>query len=167
MKERLRLRCSFLRVCAFALLARTKHKSSYIQCRPKSGFPLARDPPLSGPRRLPARPRDRRPGSSRYNCVLCSIRRLHCHPDSSGVPAGRAIPHCAAIGSPTGRHPARQLRRSAVLEVWSGRLSPEAPAHPPDARPPFHPQGGTAPERDWFDGWPHVATFRQAFRVGL
>jgi len=61
---------------------------------------------------LPARQRARRPGSLRYNCVLCSIRRLHYHPDSSAVPGGRAIPHCAAIGAPTGRHPARQPRRS-------------------------------------------------------
>ncbi len=67
--------------------------------------------------------RARRPGSLRYNCVLCSIRRLPCHPDSSGVPAGRAIPHGAAIGAPTRRHPARQLRRYAVLKVWSGRLA--------------------------------------------
>jgi len=87
---------------------------------------LLKAPLKMGPRRLPARPRDRRPGSSRYNCVLCSIRRLHCHPDSSGVPAGRATARGAAIGAPTGRHPARQLRRSAVLKSLVGASFPKA-----------------------------------------
>jgi len=71
--------------------------------------------------RVPSR---RRPGSLRYNCVLCSIRRLPCHPDSSGVPAGRATARGAAIGAPTGRHPARQLRRSAVLKSLVGASFP-------------------------------------------
>jgi hypothetical protein len=35
---------------------------------------------------------------------------------------------------------------AAPLFVESGRgVFPQAPTHPPDARPPFHPQGGTAP----------------------
>ena len=128
---------------------------------------LLKAPLKMGPRRLPAQRRARRPGSLRYNCVLCSIRRLHCHPDSSGVPAGRATARGAAIGAPTGRHPSCHHRRSAGFgEVRSGRLLPQSPRPSPDARPPSIPKWAS-PDCDWFDGWPDVAAFRQAFRVCL
>ena len=77
------------------------------------------------------------------NVALCAIPRLHCHADCTAVPSGRATARVAAIIAPVCRHPSRQLRRSAVLEVWSGRLSPKLPPPiPPDARSPFRPQGG-------------------------
>jgi len=55
MKHRQTLRCSFLRVWAFALLSPPSHKSSYIQCRPSPGSRFA-GPPGPGPRRLPPTP---------------------------------------------------------------------------------------------------------------
>ena len=99
------------------------------------------------------------------NVALCAIPRLHCHDDCTAVPSGRATARVAAISAPACRHPSRQRRRSAVLEVWSGRLSPEAPTHPLRFRP-FHPQG-SALGHDWFEGWPYVAADSQAFRVCL
>ena len=119
MEDHLRLRCSQAARLGlrFASLDKTQEQ---LYSKPPHFQILLKAPLKMGPRRLPARPRDRRPGSSRYNCVLCSIRRLHCHTDSAAVPSGRAIPHGAAIGAPACRHPARQLRRSAGLVIGSG-----------------------------------------------
>ena len=131
-------------------VAQQKWPRDFVRPRPAIAYPdktqeqlyskpphfqiLLKAPLKMGPRRLPAQRRARRPGSLRYNCVLCSIRRLHCHPDSSGVPAGRATARGAAIGAPTGRHPARHPHRSAVCESLVGASCPNARqcgSHPP------------------------------------
>jgi hypothetical protein len=59
------------------------------------------------------------------NVALCAIPLPHCHTD--------CFPHLAlvrAISAPACRHPSRQRSRSAVLEVWSGRLTPKPPPIP-------------------------------------
>ena len=117
-----------LRGWASALLSRTEHKSSYIQSRPICRIPLARDPRQMGPRRLPARHRDRRPGSLRYNCVLCSIRLLHC-------PAVCKNPHLAPVRAASGtvrRHPSCQRRCAASLFVLGRVCLPQSPRPIPE-----------------------------------
>jgi hypothetical protein len=120
--------------------SRTEHKSSYIQSRPICRIPLARDPRQTGPRRLPRDPPRRRPGSLRYNCVLCPIRLLHCHaacfPDLALV---RALEASAARTAPVRRHPSRQLRRSAC-NANSRVCNPKVP-RPPRMLAPSIPRG--------------------------
>ena len=117
-----------LRACGLPLLSRIKHKEYYLQSRPICRLPLARDPRQTG---SPPSPCARWPvrhaphPTARFiedNTALCYIRRPHCHTDSAAVPSGRAIPHCAAIGAPTGRHPARQPLKLRLGSDWAGSM---------------------------------------------
>jgi hypothetical protein len=105
---------------------------------PPCRIPLAREPSASGPRRLPARQRTRRPGSLRYNCVLCGPRLRRCHADCfPPSPAARNRP----LRGQSARQLAGILHASRPLpplnEIWRGR-NPQPPPTP-DARP-LHPQ---------------------------
>ena len=135
---------------------RDNHTTHIVRSVIRSSFP----PLFFSCRHLPARGTLRHgiKGHTIWRCVLS-----RCHTVTL-----TANPHLAfvrAVSAPVCRHPARQLRRSAVLKVWSGRLSP-GPRPSPAARPPSVPKGGCA-GCDWFEGWPDVAALRQAFRVGL
>ena len=79
MAERLHLRCSAVPVrLRFALLPGRGTTHVIFKAAPKTGF-RKRTLRFGGPRRLPASARARRPGSLRYNMLLCHLRRLHCH----------------------------------------------------------------------------------------
>ena len=81
-----------------------------------------------------------------HNMALCAIPLRHCHADCYSAPRIRAGSQRASLqASFTPTPPLRCLMKSGrgVFPQCSPvRLAP--PAHPPDARPPFHPQGGTA-----------------------
>ena len=81
-----------------------------------------------------------------HNMALCAIPLPHCHADCYSAPRIRAGSQRASLqASFTPTPPLRCLMKSGrgVFPQCSPvRLAP--PAHPPDARPPFHPQGGTA-----------------------
>ena len=79
MAERLHLQCSAAPVrLRFALLPGRGTTHVIFKAAPKTGF-RKRTLRFGGPRRLPASARARRPGSLRYNMLLCHLRRLHCH----------------------------------------------------------------------------------------
>ena len=82
---------------------------------PPCRIPLAREPSASGPRRLPARHRARRPGSLTYNCVLCGPRLRRCHADCfPPSPAARNRP----LRGQSARQLAGILHASRPLPPW-------------------------------------------------
>ena len=73
-----------------------------------------------GPRRLPALPPRPTARFIEDNTALCYIRRLHCHADCPGCPAGRATARGAAIIAPACRHPACQPLKLRLELEWAG-----------------------------------------------
>ena len=73
-----RLQCSAAPVRLVALLPGRGTTHVIFKAAPKTGF-RKRTLRFGGPRRLPASARARRPGSLKYNMLLCHLRRLHCH----------------------------------------------------------------------------------------
>ena len=136
MAERLHLQCSAAPVrLRFALLPGRGTTHVIFKAAPKTGF-RKRTLRFGGPRRLPASARARRPGSLRYNMLLCHLRRLHCHgvcyPDLALVrrPGGQCGTHHASLpasGMPTSAFTPAMTRR--------GGLTPKPPTHPPERRP--------------------------------
>ena len=111
-----------LRACGLALLTRIKHKEYYLQSRPICRLPLPRDPRQTG---SPPSPRAPPRPTARFiedNTALCYIRRLHCHADCPGSPAGRATARGAAIIAPACRHPARQPLKLRLGSDWAGSM---------------------------------------------
>ena len=106
-----------------------------FKAAPFCRVPLARDPRQTGPRRLPRDPPRRRPGSLRYNCVLCPIRLLHCHADCYSAPSrscGQSVRQFAGI---------LHANAAAPPELILGRVcNPEIP-RPPRMLAPSIPRG--------------------------
>ena len=113
---------------------RTQEQLSF-KAAPFCRIPLARDPRQTGPRRLPRDPPRRRPGSLRYNCVLCPIRLLHCHADCYSAPSrscGQSARQFAGI---------LHANAAAPPELILGRVcNPEVP-RPPRMLAPSIPRG--------------------------
>ena len=129
------------------------------------------DPAVSlRPSLLARAARTRRPGSLRYNCVLCPLRRLRCHADCPALPGGRANPMALQSSRQLAGILHANSAEAGQCDAHSGRLSPNCPRPTPIARPPAIPQGGCAgPEKLVFKVAHTIRQFHRrsplAFRV--
>jgi hypothetical protein len=112
--------------------SRQPHKRCYLQSRPHAVS--QREPSASGPRRLPARQRDRRPGSLKITSSCASPGCGTVTRTAFRRPRRHATARDVAVRAPACRHPARQPTAAAVggNKAW--------PAHP-GCSPPSIPKG--------------------------